>query len=68
VFVGAVSQRDPIVNNNLKNCEIFKKIGKQSEKICSVFGGHLLVSMNFPPIKGERYYAYSSIVGGFLHL
>jgi hypothetical protein len=39
---------------------------KHSKKICSVFGGHLK-SINFPPKKWEGYYAYSSIVGGFLH-
>jgi len=40
---------------------------KALEKICSVFGGYLM-SINFPPRKWEGYYAYYSIVGGFLHL
>ncbi len=30
---------------------------KHSEKICHVHGGHL-ISMNFPPIVWEGYYAY----------
>jgi hypothetical protein len=43
-----------------------KALIKHLEKNCSVFGGHL-ISINFPPRNWERYYAYSSIVGGFLH-
>jgi hypothetical protein len=40
---------------------------KHSQKICSVFGGHLIF-INFPPKKWGGYYAYSSIVRGFFHL
>ncbi len=40
---------------------------KDLEKICIVFGGHLIF-INFPLRKWEGYYAYSSIVAGFLHL
>jgi hypothetical protein len=32
---------------------------KHLEKICSVFGGHL-ISINFPPRKWEGHYAYCS--------
>jgi hypothetical protein len=32
---------------------------KYWEKFPSVFGGHF-ISMNIPPRKGERHYAYSS--------
>jgi hypothetical protein len=42
-------------------------IVKHPEKICSVFGRHL-ISINFLLRRWEGYYAYSSIVGGFLHL
>jgi hypothetical protein len=45
----------------------FGVLVKHLEKICSVFGGHL-ISINFLPKKSEGYYAYSSIVEGFLHL
>jgi hypothetical protein len=50
--------------------EFFKNIFgtiKDWEKICSVFGGHLIF-INFPPRKWEGYYASSSIVTGLLHL
>jgi hypothetical protein len=40
---------------------------KHSEKLYSVFGGHLIF-LNFPPRKWEGYFAYSSAVGGYLHL
>jgi hypothetical protein len=40
---------------------------KHLEKICSVFGGHL-ISINFPPRNWEAYYAYSSRMGGKLCL
>jgi hypothetical protein len=43
------------------------RIGKHSEKICSVFGG-LLISIILHPRKWEGYYAYSPIVGGKLCL
>jgi hypothetical protein len=35
--------------------------------ICSVVGGHLIF-IDFPPRRWQGYYAYSSIVVGFLHL
>ncbi len=44
---------------------------KHAGKISSVFGGHIIfinLFVNFPCTKWEGYYAYSSIVEGFLHL
>ncbi len=46
----------------------FRTNVKHSEKICSVFGGHLIISINLPSTNWEGYYAYSSRIGGKLCL